>query len=104
MGVKPGKWGDRKVGNSAEGGAARLKEAVDRKLRHSSGELATLLLEKARGGDMQSLRLLVSLSERHKPKEKVIDPGPLRSQAAIWATEPQWVDPPEEEGNCGECK
>jgi hypothetical protein len=77
---------------------------VDRKLRRSSGELANMLLDKARKGDMPSLRLLVSLAERHKPEEKVVDPGPAWSQALAWAAEPQWVDPPEEEGNCGECR
>jgi hypothetical protein len=83
-------------GSTAEGGAARLKEAVDQKLKRNSGGLASLLLNKARSGDMQSLRLLVSLAGQHKPKEKVIDPGPLRSQALAWAAEAEWVDPVEE--------
>jgi hypothetical protein len=84
-------------GSTAERGAERLKEAVDRKLKKNSGMLADLLLAKAREGDLASLRLLVSLAENHKPKEPVVDPGPLRSQALLWAAEPQWVDPEEEE-------
>lgn len=100
-GRKKGGKRQERSGSTAEGGADRLKEAVDRKLKGSSGELASLLLDKARGGDMPSLRLLVSLAEHHKPKEKVVDHGPLRSQALAWAAEPEWVDP-EEGGLDGE--
>ena len=87
--------------SAVEGGAERLKGAADRKLKRNSGELANLLLDKARSGDMQSLRLLVSLSERHKPKEKVEEKesvlAAFGNQVRAWAAEPGWVDPPEEE-------
>ncbi len=76
------------------GGAARLREAVDRKLKTNSGKLATLLLEKAVKGDRPSIRLVVSLAEQYQPKEEVFNPGPLLSQALKWAAEPHWVDPP----------
>jgi hypothetical protein len=89
-------------GSTAAGGADRLKEAVDRKLRRSSGVLATLLMDKARAGDIPSLRLLVSLGEHHKPKAKVVEVRPFFSQALAWGAEPQWVDPPEEEEQVSE--
>ena len=44
----------------------------------------------------------MSLAEQHEAKEEVIDPGPLRSQAAAWAAEPQWVEPPKGEELSGE--
>jgi hypothetical protein len=97
---KEGKRQER-GGSAAEGGAERLKGAVDRKVKRNSGELANLLMDKARSGDMQSLRLLVSLSERHKPKEKVVEKesvlAAFGNQVRAWAAEPPWVDPPEEE-------
>jgi len=93
-GGKKRKSGSRKrSGSKAEGGAACLKETVNRKLKQNSGVLANLLLDKAREGDLPTIRYVVNLAEQHEAKEEVIDPGPLRSQALEWAAEPQWVEP-----------
>lgn len=99
---RAGKSGRRQErnGSKLEGGADRLKEAVDRKLKGSSLELAKLLMDKARSGDMPSIRLLVSLAGQHKPKAKVGENmsvlGFFGNQLRAWAAEPEWVDPPEE--------
>lgn len=91
---KKRKSGSRKrSGSEAEGGAACLKETVNRKLKQNSGVLANLLMGKAREGDLPTIRYVVSLSEQHEAKEP--DPGPLRSQALEWAAEPPWVEPEE---------
>jgi len=85
-GGKKRKSGSRKrSGSKAEGGAACLKETVNRKLKQNSGVLANLLLDKAREGDLPTIRYVVNLAEQHEAKEEVIDPGPLRSQALEWA-------------------
>jgi hypothetical protein len=84
-------------GRKAAGGAACLKEAVDRKLKANSGKLANLLLEKAGACDLPTIRLVVSLAEQHEAEVKVTNPRPVYSQVLAWAAEPPWVGPPAKE-------
>jgi hypothetical protein len=90
--------GERRSGSKAENGAARLKEEVDRKLKSSAGELANVLLGKARGGDIPTIRLVVSLAEQHEANVEVMEKegawGAFVEQARAWETEPPWVEPP----------
>jgi hypothetical protein len=85
---------ERRSGGTAGNGAARLKEAVDEKLKRNSGKLADVLLEKAGTGDLPTIRYVVSLAEQHEAKEEEIDHGPLRSMALAFADEPQWEGTP----------
>jgi hypothetical protein len=78
-------------------GAERLQWAADKQVGKNSKILANLLMEKALEGNVGSTRVLVGLAERMKPGEKRKNWRAWEKVMAL-ASEPEWVDPPEEEG------
>ena len=88
-----------------DNGVEKLKKAADRVLGRNSAKLAGLLLEKAMDGKLEGARLLVKLAESKKPpvKQKVTWDG--KSFAEILASEPEWVEPADEDrSDCDEEK
>lgn len=76
-------------------GLERLKRAVNRRLKRESEALADLLLDKAKEGKMDSMRLMVNLTERKKKakpdeKKKKRRDGP--SWAELLVSEPEWEE------------
>ena len=77
-------------------GLERLKRAVNRRLKRESEALADLLLDKAKEGKIESVRLMVNLAERKKkvkPEEKKKKRREGPSWAELLASEPEWEAP-----------
>lgn len=83
-------------------GLERLKRAVNRRLKRESEALADLLLEKAKEGKIESVRLMVNLAERKKkikPEEKKKKRRDGPSWAELLVSEPEWEEDKPEVGD-----
>ena len=82
-------------GAEAEGEACteRLQRRAARIVMENSGTLSDALLEKAKKGDVSSIRLLIRLAERKKPRAKPVKKARGLTLAQQLALEPQWQGP-----------
>jgi hypothetical protein len=75
-------------------GLEKLEKAADRRLGQASEALADLLLDKAKDGKVEGLRLMVTLAEhriKRKPEEKKKKKRSGPSWAELLASEPEYV-------------
>lgn len=75
-----------------EEGTERLQRVAADLVRLNSGDLSKVLLKKAKEGSLGSLRLLVTLAERKKPREKPVKKPRGLTLAQQLAMEPQWEE------------
>jgi len=81
-------------------GLEKLKRAVNRRLGRDSETLADLLLEKAKEGKAEDVRLLVTLAERKQERKPEVKKKRQRpSWAELLASEPEWVEEKPEVGD-----
>ena len=71
-------------------GAARLRQAADKRVDRILEKLADLLETKALAGNLDSLKVLVMLAERKKPRPEPVKKPRRPSVAQRWAAEPVW--------------
>jgi hypothetical protein len=79
-----------------KGGAERLQEAADRRLGRNSERLANLLEVKALEGNLASMKVLVMLAERKKPRPEPVKKPRGPSLAERLAMERPWREVREE--------
>lgn len=77
-------------------GAERLRQAADRRVGRNSEKLADLLETKALEGNLASLKVLVMLAERKRPRPEPVKKPRRPSVAQRWAAEPAWREEREE--------
>jgi hypothetical protein len=78
-------------------GIELLRQAADRQIGRSPTKFADVLSTRAKAGDVPSLRVLVMLAERKKPRAEPVKKPRRRSQALELALEPEWQGPEEGE-------
>jgi hypothetical protein len=71
-------------------GAERLKRAADRLLEQKCEELSGLICEKAEKGSLGHMKLLYTLAEKKKPREKPVKKPRRMTLAMRLAAEPEW--------------
>jgi len=81
-----------------KGGAERLQEAADRRVGRNSEKLADLLEVKALEGNLASMKVLVMLAERKKPRPVPVKKPRGPSLAQRLAAETPWREEEQEEG------
>jgi hypothetical protein len=79
-------------------GAERLRRAADKRVGRASEELADLLESKALEGNLNSLKVLVMLAERKRPRPEPVKKPRVPSYAQRLAAEPVWRKEREEMG------
>jgi len=79
----------------AEGEACteRLQRHAARLVMQNSGTLSDALLEKAKKGDVSSIRLLIRLAERKRPRAKPVKKPRGLTWAQQLALDPPWQGP-----------
>ncbi|MFZ0394932.1 MAG: hypothetical protein WBE72_12270 [Terracidiphilus sp.] len=89
---------------AAAHGSERLKKAAARQVGRNCGKLTKLLMDKALEGNLDSVKLLVTLAEPKKGSEKPVKKRRGPSLAERIAAEPLWEGPdvPEEDGYNGD--
>lgn len=80
-------------------GAEQLKWAADRQVGRNSKKIADLLTVRAVTGDLPSIRVLVGLAERKKPRPEPVKKWVGPSLAERLAAEPEWEGGEEGLGN-----
>ena len=80
-------------------GVERLQEAADRRVGRNSEKLADLLEFKALEGNLASMKVLVMLAGRKKPRPEPVKKPRWPSLAMRLAAEPAWREEEEEEGD-----
>jgi hypothetical protein len=81
---------------ASKDGAEQLRQAADQRVSRNSEALADLLENKALAGNMDSLKVLVMLAERKKPRPEPVKKPRRPSIAQRWAAEPAWQEEQEE--------
>jgi len=82
-------------------GAERLRQAADKRVGRASEKLADLLETKALEGNLASLKVLVMLAERKKPRPEPVKKPRRSNLAQRWAREPALPEKEEEDGEQG---
>jgi hypothetical protein len=82
---------DKEKGENEES-TEGLQRAAAALVRLNSEELSKVLLKKAREGSLGSLKLLVTLAERKKPREKPVKKPRGLTLAQQLAMEPEWEE------------
>ncbi|MFZ1085759.1 MAG: hypothetical protein WAN35_12415 [Terracidiphilus sp.] len=77
-------------------GAERLRQAADKRVGRVSEKLADLLETKALAGNLNSLKVLVMLAERKRPRPEPVKKPRRPSLAQQLAAEPAWQEEREE--------
>jgi hypothetical protein len=80
-------------------GAEQLRQAADKRLSLNSEALADLLEKDALAGNLSSLKELVLLAERKKPRPAPVKKPRRPNMALQLAAEPKWQDEEQETGN-----
>ena len=80
--------GDKK--RAHKDGAEKLRQAADRRVGWASEKLADLLEKKALEGNLSSLKVLVMLAERKKPRPEPVKKPRKARLAQRWESEPEW--------------
>jgi hypothetical protein len=73
-------------------GAERLRQAADKRVGRNSEQLADLLETKALAGNLDSLKVLVMLAERKKPRPVPVKKPRRPSLALRLGAEPEWEE------------
>ena len=73
-------------------GAEAFGEAIDAILREKAQEFAKALAHLALNGQVQCLRFVYEISERHQQQKPDPDAEELAQEVMEWRTGPQWND------------
>jgi hypothetical protein len=73
-------------------GTESLEKAAAEAVRQNWEDLSRALVEKAKAGNVDSFKMLLTLADRRKPREKPVKKPRYVSQALRLAAEPQWED------------
>jgi hypothetical protein len=84
----------RRVKTARKDGLERLRQGADRELSRNWKTLMTRVREKAEGGDLGHIKLLVTLSQRKKPREVPLKKARGISLAQRLDQQPEWQGKP----------